>query len=72
MNLNDAITTACKEKTLVDALTFIAVWENERAIQQALEFYKTKVSTSSEGKCWDTCFKVCFEAVILHWQKEKE
>jgi len=72
MNLNEAVIKACKEKTLLDALSFIAIWESERAIQQALEFNKTKVSTSSEGKCWDTCFKVCFESVIKQWQKESE
>jgi len=61
--LNEAITNACKEKTLIDALTSIAVWEN----------YKTKVTLSSDGTCgfvWDTCFKVCFEAVTLKWQEK--
>ena len=75
MDLNEAVTVACREETLVDALTYIAVWDSERAVRQAIENYKTKVTLSSEGTfgfVWDTCFKVCFEAVILKWQKERD
>ena len=74
VDLNEAVTVACREETLVDALTYIAVWDSERAVRQAIENYKTKVILSSEGTfgfVWDTCFKVCFEAVILKWQKEE-
>ena len=67
MNLGEATKIACKEKTLIDALTFMAVWEADRAIQQALEYSKTGKATASDGKCYDTCFKVCFEAVMRQW-----
>lgn len=73
MDLNEAATTACKEKTLTDALTYIAIWESERVLKQALESHKTKVTLSSDGTrgvIWDTCFKVCFESVAKKWQAE--
>jgi hypothetical protein len=63
MKLDEATTNACKEKTLIEALTHIAVWESERAIQQAL---------ASKGDKWNTCFRTCFESVIKQWQTENE
>ena len=70
MNLDEAKKIACKEKTLIDALTWIAVWEADRAI--ALKHNKTGVSTASCGKYYDTCFKMCFEAVMLQWRTKIE
>lgn len=63
MKLDEATAQACKEKTLIDALTHIAVWESERVIKQAL---------ASKGDSWNTCFKACFVAVIKQWQTENE
>jgi hypothetical protein len=70
MNISEAVDLACKEPTLVDALSWIAVWECERAVYQAKEYFETGKSTASEGKGWDTCFKFCFEEVILKWNKQ--
>jgi hypothetical protein len=62
-----AVQTACKEKTLVDALSWIAVWECERTISQAKKYFETGISTAAQGG-WDTCFKFCFEEVIKQYK----
>jgi len=69
MNIDEAVIEACKQPTLVDALSYIAVWECERAIKQARGFFQTGESTASDGKSWDTCFKVCFEKVMRAYSK---
>jgi hypothetical protein len=68
MNIDEAVAKACLEPTLLDALTWIAVWESERAIQQAKKFFETGERTGSNGAGWDTCFKVCFEKVMQTWK----
>ncbi len=45
-NIDDAVARACQEMTLLDVLTWIAVWENNRAVKQAREHDR-----------WETCFK---------------
>jgi hypothetical protein len=65
MNLEEAVITACQESTLVKALSWIAVWESERVIAQAI---KAKKSLSMAAQ-WDTCFEVCFKAVIYRWDR---
>jgi hypothetical protein len=67
LKIDAAVARACEEPTLVDALSWIAVWESERAIRQAIEWKRTGVSTASHGGGWDTCFKHCFEAVMARW-----
>jgi hypothetical protein len=70
MNLTEAVERACQEPSLIDALSWICVWESERAIQQALEWQKTGVSTAAYGS-WDTCFKPCIEEVMKNYPKFK-
>jgi hypothetical protein len=67
--LTEAVERACQEPTLLDALTWIAVWECERAIEQAYAFKLTGVSTAANGG-WDTCFRSCFSAVMEAWAKK--
>jgi hypothetical protein len=64
LNITEAVEIACREPTLVDALSWIAVWESERAIKQARKYFETGVSTASHGGGWDTCFKVCLGEVL--------
>lgn len=68
MKITEAVKRACEEPTLLDALTWIAVWESERAIEQAHAYKMTGVSTGAQGG-WDTCFKVCFSLVMEEWSK---
>ena len=70
MNLQEAVAEACKQPTLVDALSWICVWEGERAVQQAIEFKKTGISTAAHGG-WDFCFTRCIEAVMAVYEGEK-
>jgi hypothetical protein len=72
MNITEATERACKESTLLDALSWIALWESERAIAQAIKNDHTGERTASHGGKWDTCFKRCFESVMQVWNtKEK-
>lgn len=70
VSLSEAVKEACKQPTLLDALSWIAVWESERVIQQARKFYETGVSTASDGKGWDTCFRVCFKLVMEAYSRK--
>lgn len=65
-----AVEKACLEPTLADALSWIAIWESERAIKQAKTFFETGVRTP-EGYGWETCFKVLFLKVLEKYPKEK-
>ena len=67
MNLKEAVEKACQEPTLTEALTWIAVWETGRVVEQVREFERTGISTASHGGSGDTLFKVCFEEVGKQW-----
>lgn len=64
MNITEALERACKEPTLVKALGFMAIWESERAVKQALEWQKTGKSTASHGGSHDTCFETAFKMLL--------
>lgn len=72
MNIDDAVAKACEEPTLVKALSWIAVWETERVVKQAIQWKATGVSTASHGGGWDTCFETCFDRVFEVWNKKHE
>lgn len=59
MDITEATERACQEPTLLDALSWICVWDSERAIKQA-----KKGLTDADGKGWDTCFKRCLGSVM--------
>ena len=60
MNIDQAVSRACEEPTLLDALSWICVWESERMIQQSREHY----GSGANGAGWDTCFRVCLKRVM--------
>lgn len=68
MKLAEAVDLACQKPTLLDALEWIAVWETDRAVKQALEYERTGVRTASHDGTYDTCFRVCFEPVIERYK----
>ena len=70
MNINEAVKRACQEPTLLDALSWIAVWESERVVKQAHAFHNTGIRTGADGAGWDTCFKICFERVMEAYGKK--
>jgi hypothetical protein len=67
VKLKEAVARACQEPTFVKALAFLALWENDRAVKQALEWKRTGVSTAGHGGGWDTCFEHTFNALIDEW-----
>jgi len=62
-SFEEALVRACKEDTLIKALSWIALWESERVVKQAKAFFETGTRTGSHGGGWDTCFEYCFNAV---------
>lgn len=68
MNAAEAIDRACQEPALLDALSWIAVWESERAIAQARGFFETGERTAHNPTAgWDTCFRYLFGRVTERW-----
>ena len=66
MNITEATKRACEEPTLLDALSFICMWEAERAIKQALEHERSGISTAAYGD-YDLCFKHCLRSVMNNY-----
>ena len=64
MNIVEAVARACKEPTLLDALSWICVWESERTIKQALESHESGVKGGANGAGYDTCFRFCLTKVM--------
>ena len=56
MNVTQAIGEACKEPSLVEALTWICVWETERVVKQA-----------RTNPTWNTMFKYLIKEVIVNY-----
>jgi hypothetical protein len=71
MNFKEAIECALQEPTLLDALTLIAVWDTERSIRQARRYFVTG-ETNPDGMGWETCFRVCFKAVMQKWTEREK
>lgn len=59
MNFKEATDRACEEDTLLDALTYICIWESERVVKQA-----------RANDQWETCFRISLKGVIeTYWEK---
>lgn len=56
----DEIVAQTKGVTLLDALVHVAIWENDRAVRQALRGERDPHT----GALWETCFRRCFEGVL--------
>lgn len=61
MNLHEATQRACEAPTLLDALTYICVWESERVVEQA-----------RKNTQWETCFRTCLRSVLDNYQEKKD
>jgi hypothetical protein len=68
-HVEDALRRACDEPTLVDALSFVALWECDRVIPQAHEFLSGRKPRDADGRGWDTCFGHLFARVIAAWNE---
>lgn len=64
MNIDEAVAEAIKQSTLIDALTWICIWESERIVKQV----RNNLGSGSNGAGWDTCFKVCIERTMAAYK----
>lgn len=71
MNYEQAIDRACEEPTLLEALSWIAVWESERVIPVAHQFLSGKSPRNGDGSGWTTCFKFLFNEVMEQYGQQK-
>ena len=72
MNLVEETERACKEHTLLGALSWICVWESERAIKQAHKNLTDNTPANESGAMWETCFEVCLKSVMDNYKFIKE
>lgn len=70
MNFNEAVNKACEQPTLVDALSWIALWECERVIPTAHKFLNGEKPPAPDGKGWETCFKFLIKQVIIKYTEK--
>lgn len=56
ITFDKAIARACEEPSLLKALVWVAMWENDRAVKQAREHSR-----------WETCFERMFEGVFAKY-----
>jgi hypothetical protein len=63
----EAVKRALEEPTLAAALAWVAIWENDRAVQQAL-----RGDRGFDGRLWDTCFEMLFKRVLEGWRAKVE
>jgi len=61
MNITEAVNRACEEPTLLDAQSWICIWECERVVKQA-----------RANPQWETCFKVCLKLVTEEYWKKND
>ncbi len=71
MTLNEVIDQACKEPTLLDALSWIATWECERVIPEAHEFLSGRKERQVDGTGWTTCFHWLIKEVMEQYPQQK-
>jgi len=60
--LDAAIKRALDEPTLIDALSFLSIWDTERAIAQAKR---------NNFASWETTSKYLFSSCIEQWKLQK-
>lgn len=56
----DEVLQDVKGMPLLDALTHLAIWENDRAVRQALRDERDP----NTGALWDTCFRYIFKSLL--------
>ena len=71
MNFQQAIDKACEEPTLLEALSWISLWECERVIPIAHDFLNGGKRRSLDGQGWDSCFKFLIKEVMEQYGQQK-
>lgn len=65
-NIDAAVKIALTQPSLVAALSWMAVWESERVVRQAIR-NTIDDTREADGKRWDTCFEFAFNRLIEKW-----
>jgi hypothetical protein len=71
MNFREAVDKACEEPTLLDALSWIAIWECERVVPIAHKFLNRESNREPDGRGWDTCMQYLFKEVSEQYGQQK-
>ena len=71
MNYVEAVEKACEQPTLIDALSWISVWECERVIPEAHKFLNGEKERGGNGQGWDTCFRFLIHEVMQRYTIKK-
>ena len=67
----EAVDRACEEPTLIDALSWISVWECERVIPNAHKFLSGGPAVNNEGQGWETCFRFLIKEVMEQYDQQQ-
>jgi hypothetical protein len=62
MTIEEAVKSACGQPKLSSALAWIAIWETDRVVKQALANLSNPAVNTNQP--YDTCFEFLFEKVI--------
>ena len=65
LSFPEAVERACQEPTLLDALTWVALWETTRIVAQAVRNERDPRT----GALYDTCFTWYFEQILARYEK---
>ena len=68
MNIKEATNRALQEESLLDAITFMAIWENDRAVKQAIRNYESE-ERNPDGSMYDTCFRSAFQYLLSKYEQ---
>ena len=70
MNITEATAKACEQPTLIDALSWICVWETKRIIKRYKKNLNTAIIETNHG-VWKACFNYCIENVMDNYKAGK-
>lgn len=70
-NIDAAVDRALAEPTLADALVFLAIWENDRAVKQAIKNHESG-ERAPNGALWETYFALCFKRLLRKYPDKKQ
>jgi hypothetical protein len=68
--IDGAAKRACQEPSLVEALSWIAVWDADRAVREAIRHHDAG-TRDVDGFGYHTCFLHCFRLVMDLWERER-
>lgn len=68
-SLSLALDAACRQLTFRAGLAYILMWENDRAVRQAVRRAIVHEPPGPDGQHWDTCFGHVLREFMSEWEK---